>query len=468
MATNNTSNALQGWTSSPDGRGTLDILWTCLTTILLSTWSAICLNIPEPSDTIWTHLKRKTWITLISIMGPEYLLGFALGEWQSARASVAHLKQLRQDDKWTIKHAFFADMGGFVLRTSDNVQFFLDTKHILWLLKHQVISTAEFEKSFLLETKAIDDRNKSDTFVRVIAVGQALWFCVNIITRGVQGLAVTTLEITTIGIIIDSIVVYYIWKDKPADVESIEIVDINLTLNEMLLLEEDEAARARPWFRTPLDFASREIWSFNLIYHHLMNILKGMSPRSWRREKKVSLGRRSENDTLPITGVAWVIAVFFTIIFMGTNFIAWNFHFPTSTERLLWQLSSCGLVLIAIIGLPANEMLYGKNRIKTMQERVQKYRKALEGSDTPGEKARWTDCLIYKVRTLAMKIRNNSLENDPNLDMSLFFVLAGVPVFAFYSLCRFYILVEDVISFRGLPADAYSTVDWWAFVPHVG
>jgi hypothetical protein len=122
---NNTSKALQGWTSSPHGRGTFDIIWACLATIFLSTWSAICLNVPDSSDTIWKHLKRKIWITFISVMGPEYLLIFALGEWQSARASVARFKQLRQDDKWTLKHAFFADMGGFVLRTSDDFSFLI-------------------------------------------------------------------------------------------------------------------------------------------------------------------------------------------------------------------------------------------------------------------------------------------------------------------------------------------------------
>lgn len=99
-------------------------------------------------------------------------------------------------------------MGGFMLRTSDDVKFFLDTKHIHWMLENKVVSMNEFEQFFLLDSKTIDDRNKSDIFIRVIAVGQALWFCINIIARGVQGLPVTTLEITTIGIIIDSILVY--------------------------------------------------------------------------------------------------------------------------------------------------------------------------------------------------------------------------------------------------------------------
>jgi hypothetical protein len=294
---------------------------------------------------VWTHVKRKSWITFMGVMGPEYLLGFALGEWQSARSSVAAFKQIRHDDKWTMKHASFADMGGFSLRTSDGVRFFLDTKHILWLLKHEVISTAQFNEGFLLDSKIIDDRNKSDTFVRVIAVGQALWFCINIIARGVQDLAVTTLEITTVEIVIVCILVYYIWKDKPANVGYSEVVDINLTLSEMLLLEEDREARTRPYFRTPLDFASRELWSFNLMYNYLLNMLKGIRPRSWRKEEK-SLGRRSENDILPVTGAAWVVTMLATLGFVGTNFIAWNFHFPTPIERLLWRISSCGLVAV--------------------------------------------------------------------------------------------------------------------------
>ena len=130
-----------------------------------------------------------------------------------------------------------------MFQTSDDVSFFLDTKQIMWLLEHHVISTAQFETSFLLDSKTINDWNKSDLSVRVIAIGQALWFCVNVIARGIQGLAVTTLEINTIGIVIDSILVYYFWKNKPTDVGSTEVVKITMTLIEMILLEEDEAAR---------------------------------------------------------------------------------------------------------------------------------------------------------------------------------------------------------------------------------
>ncbi|KAG8533438.1 uncharacterized protein KY384_002221 [Bacidia gigantensis] len=324
-------------------------------------------------------------------MGPENLLGFALGEWQSARVSVIQLKQIRKDNKWRLKHAFFADMGGFVLRTGDGVRFFLDTKHIHWLLDHQAISMAQFEEHFLLDPKAIDDRNKSDVFVRVIAVGQALWFCVNIIARDIRRMPITTLEITTIGIIIDSVLVYYFWKDKPADVQRMEVVNIQMTISELLLLEENEAVRTQAYFRTPLNFASRKVWSMSLIYIYGMNMLKG----------------------------------------------------------------------ILVVGL-----FYGDRGIRKMQADVQKRREMLANPDPLEGNACLKDRVVHMFWTLAMKLMNNSLENDPNLDVSLVFLL-GVPCFAAYTVIRAYILVEDVIAFPALPPDVYRTVDWWGLLPHI-
>ena len=192
-----------------------------------------------------------------------------------------------------------------------------------------------------------------------------------------------------------------------------------------------------------------------------------MRPRSWRR-KKESLGRRSDYDLFPVSGVFVVIGLLAGIAFLGTNFIAWNFHFPTPIERLLWHISSGGLFGLVILAGPAAELVYSSHRVRTMQENTRKHRKTLEDSDPPGEKAAWKDHLVYKFRILAMKVRNNSPENDPNLDVSLNFESGGMQIVLVYVVFRAYILVEDVIAFRALPVEAYSTVDWWKFVPHIG
>lgn len=151
-----------------------------------------------------------------------------------------------------------------------------------------------------------------------------------------------------------------------------------MTLSEIILLEEDEVARTRRYARTPLDFASREIWSLNLVYHYLMNILNGMRRQHWQRKMEKSVGRRSDNDVLPVEGVAHVIGVLFAVAFLGTNFIAWNSHFPTPTDRLLWRISSIGLMAIGWVGGIYATSLYSDSEIKVMQKNIQQHRRALE------------------------------------------------------------------------------------------
>lgn len=103
-----------------------------------------------------------------------------------------------------------------------------------------------------------------------------------------------------------------------------------------------------------------------------------------------------------------------------------------------------------------------------MQENVQKCRQKLEESRLSGEKIRSKDRLIYKLQQLAMKIRNNCPNQNPDQDVSAVFAVGGVLAFAVYTLFRVYILVEDIVTFWALPTDAYNTVNWWAFIPHIG
>lgn len=190
-----------------------------------------------------------------------------------------------------------------------------------------------------------------------------------------------------------------------------------------------------------------------------MNILKGMRRQHWQRKMEKSLGRRSDNDVLPVEGVARVIGMLFAVAFLRTNFIAWNFHFPTPTERLLWRISSSGLMAIVWVGGFYAASLYSDNKIKVMQKNIQQHRRALKDQGFSGKKENWKDRLVHKIQVIAMNIRNNSLENDPNFDVSLSFVLVGVPAFAVYTVFRVYILLEDVIAFRALPAGAYNTIN---------
>ena len=87
MATNNDT-IVSGWTSSPDGRGTHSIVLSCVVTIVLCCWTTVCPNIPALKDSRWAQLKDKFDLACIGVLGPEFLLGIAVGQRVSARKAV--------------------------------------------------------------------------------------------------------------------------------------------------------------------------------------------------------------------------------------------------------------------------------------------------------------------------------------------------------------------------------------------
>ena len=118
------------YVASPDTRGTLDILWSCLFTIIACTWTIQHLNVPEQMDRetrdlSWYKTLRRNvrglmktlkWM-LVTIVAPEYILGKAGADFYAAYESKQQMKSYADldDAEWSLTHAFFANMGGFVL-----------------------------------------------------------------------------------------------------------------------------------------------------------------------------------------------------------------------------------------------------------------------------------------------------------------------------------------------------------------
>lgn len=117
----------QGLTSQPDGRGTLDIVRGCSVTLFLYSWSILCINVPASNDSHFKIYVRKFFLSILCFIGPEFIIQIAMAQWESARRSVGdfHAAGFTQ---WSMRHAFFADMGGFVLQTRDWVPFPIDEK----------------------------------------------------------------------------------------------------------------------------------------------------------------------------------------------------------------------------------------------------------------------------------------------------------------------------------------------------
>jgi hypothetical protein len=121
------------YVSSPNTRGTLDILWSCSFTIIACTWTIQHLNVPEqpsfdPQDVSWHQaLKWKLnglWRSIkwmfVTIIAPEYILGKAVADLYAAHQSKKEMQECAIKDgvEWSLTQAFFANMGGFVLTQS--------------------------------------------------------------------------------------------------------------------------------------------------------------------------------------------------------------------------------------------------------------------------------------------------------------------------------------------------------------
>ena len=84
-------NATAGWTDNSSTRGTLDIIYSCLFTIVACVWSVQHLNVPAPRERSLI-LEKLKW-TAINLIFPELILAFAI---YNGRQNRRDLRELRE------------------------------------------------------------------------------------------------------------------------------------------------------------------------------------------------------------------------------------------------------------------------------------------------------------------------------------------------------------------------------------
>jgi hypothetical protein len=96
----------------------------------------------------------------LCFLGPEFIFQLALGQWESARRSVKTFKKSGYQ-RWTLKHAFFADMGGFILHSDDWVSFPVNSKQLHYFVTEGYIPFSAVN----LDSETIEDK-KQGRYVR--------------------------------------------------------------------------------------------------------------------------------------------------------------------------------------------------------------------------------------------------------------------------------------------------------------
>lgn len=383
----------------------MDIIWACASTIFICVWVMLHLNIPAEKDGKRTIFLRKTKWFILAMLAPELLLLFAGGQWAAARRSVDEMRDLQMKD-WTMSHGFYAESGGFMLVTKDSVRFPVTARQMHYLIKHGHIPRPT------ISSQEISDKSKADGFAKALALAQSGWFAVQISARGIQHLAVTLLELSTICLMTCTAAALFFWFHKPLDVRIPTLISCNRTVAELNGAKESSGS----WKYTPLDFCE---------------VVEYTSPqfpfqRLWSEQDRPLPRIPNDRDSLLHSWKIIAVISIPTAAFGAMQLIAWDFAFPTETEKNIWRYTCLGGLVVLATGclLEAAAIVISKYTLSGMQT-FHNY------------KTRWPVCLLF-------------------LGAGLLYIVA-----------RMIVITEVIISLRALPDSCFETVQWTSFLPHI-
>ena len=418
------NSVIYGWVSQPNGRGTLDIVWSCLSTIFFCSWSVLCLNIPAPGESESRQIARKLKWMILAIIFPELVLYAAYMQSISARRSVERFRKLKSV-AWTSRHGFYTDMGGITLKAPGTAPFPISASQLFYLLDHKHL---EFPKDAITKIdREIHEKNQSNGFTRLITVTQVGWFVLQFVGRLSQGATITTLELATLAFVACTLPTFLCWRRKPAGIQS---PGLQLLLEypiDTVVQKANLGHTIQVLSQRPLTFADEDVITCVPVHRGIgKKFGMPMKPDTASidrikndRQVKFTSQRFSWDYAIQQAFRVWVIA--YGAVHLG----AWNFYFPSNTERILWIVSGL-CVTFAVV--------------------------------------------IFQVATAAtvvnapwFKYANASDGTPPPLPIPVVITfLAGTPIYVF---ARAFVIVESFAGLRALPASAYASVVWPNF-PH--
>ena len=399
--------AKQGWVSQPNQRGTLDIIWSCVSTLAICCWIMVHLNIPENLDSTLTLFLRKARWLILALLAPELVMLFACGQWASAQRSVVEMQASGYHD-WTMVHAFYADMGGFLLESQDSQAFPITAKQVHYLIVQGFLKMPKITK------EEIWDKSKADLFAKSVACFQVAWLVTQVVSRGIQRLPITLLELSTVALVTCTGATLYFWFFKPLNVGTPTGISLETCVAEVLAHAGKEIEAT--WKDTPLDFIEPDIYtSSQLPFGKYLGVTERPLPR-------LPNDRDSRLHNLRSILIVAVPTASFSLL----HLIAWNFEFPTRTEQLMWRWTCVSMSIVLGVGCLVEAISI-----------------VAEGYTTSG----LTTLNGYKLRW----------------PTNILFFIPG----AMYMSARLIVIGEIVASLRLLQSGCFEVVQWSEVFPHL-
>ena len=392
-----------GWVSTNCGRGTSDILWSCLATMFLCVWTVIHLPVPfhsrikngilMPGEPQWSTQKwiiKSGVITgFFSVLFPEFLTIMAIAELFEAWKTQKRM-QRSTNKGWTLTHSFFLHMGGFCLESSSGFRLQLEESDIKHAISGDPQASAH-SLEWLSELRRVSEEQikghaKSDRLTKLLSCVQTLWLGAQVISRACQHQAITLLEISATAYAAGALVAYVAWWKKPQN------SDLAITIP-----CSDEA------------FPQNIAWdkrSFSCKPKGLDFVWAGQNHLLQRDRLSYRWGGRK-----------WHVGPLCVTLLRTIYFASWNFILPSNVERWLWRASivySCFFVMVVLLLMTS-----------------------------------------WSIDPISQK-KFSGLEKAFN----------RATITVTYS-CRVFIIFEVFFSLRALPRSAYESVQWLNFLPHI-
>ncbi|RSL55587.1 hypothetical protein CEP54_009324 [Fusarium duplospermum] len=238
------------WVDSPNIRGTLDILQSCVLTLVACIYTALHLDVPTKTKWHRILISKVKW-SLITLFAPEIALYMAADQLIEAWSLRRELRRLREmqgnapkDFDIDLTYAFFVVMGGVRIDVKDLVSWpdldfvsrwgvgslpredaegrgtttvRVSSTTVLWLAGH-----GHWIK---IPRAKITDKSKADTFQKILVLIQVSWMIMQCIARLINKLPLTLLEIHTMVHVVCAIGLYGFWFKKPLNIQDPEVIN---------------------------------------------------------------------------------------------------------------------------------------------------------------------------------------------------------------------------------------------------
>lgn len=205
-----------------------------------------------------------------------------------------------------------------------------------------------------ISRKSITDRAESPLLRKVVLIVQVGWFCVSCLSRLIQHLPLSLLEVTTAAHGFCTLLTYFIWWSKPQNVAEPTPIggDRAREVHALLKCSADEYSKALDMARgvvaegslvsTNTDEQDRIVLATNALRHLLPN------PEA-RPENPFHCAFWSSSPVyircylLPATRHKAIPVVVASVFYGLPHFLGWSTYFPTTLERQIWRVSTCAV-----------------------------------------------------------------------------------------------------------------------------